>query len=82
MNLKILIFSCIFFEHGYISLIMALIFLKICMFIAEIFIEGSVSHNFDLGLSFYFMLCRRRHFEKKYKKAQQITKVTCFFIIK
>ena len=31
-----------------------------------------MSQNFDLGLSFYFMLCRRRHFEKKYKKSQKL----------
>ena len=47
-----------------ISLILALICLKMCMFIAEICIEGVVSQNFDLGLSFYFMLCRKRDFEK------------------
>ena len=44
------------------------------MCIAEIFMEGSVSQNFDLGLSFCFILCRRRHFEKE---LQIITKVTC-----
>ena len=42
------------------------------MFIAEICMEGSVSQNFDLGFSFYFMRCRRRHFEKKYKKSQRL----------
>ena len=41
-----------------ISLIMALICLRICVFIAEICMEGSVSQNVDSGLSFYFMLCR------------------------
>ena len=71
MNLIILIFHVYFFNMD-ISLIIALICLKICMFIAEISMEGSVSQNFDLRLSFYFKLCRRRHFEKKYQK---ITKV-------
>ena len=66
-------FSWIFFMD--ISLIIAPICLKICMFIAEICMEGRVSKNVDLGLSFCFMLCRRRNFEKKYKK---ITKVTPF----
>ena len=54
--------------------ITALICLKNVMCIAEIFMEGSVSQNFDLGLSFCFILCRRRHFEKE---MQIITKVTC-----
>ena len=67
MNLKILIFHVYFFNVD-ISLIIALICLKECMYIADIGMEGSMSQNFDLGLSFYFMLCRRRHFEKKYKK--------------
>ena len=40
-----------------ISLIMALISLKICMCIAEIYMEGTVSQNFDLGLSFCFVQC-------------------------
>ena len=45
------------------------------MCIAEIDIEGSMSQDFDLGLTFCFMQCRRRHFEKK---VQKITKVTLF----
>ena len=55
-----------------ISLIIALICLKSCMCIAEICMEGRVSQIFDLGLSFCFMLYRRRHFEKKYKKSQKL----------
>ena len=51
-----------------ISLTIAPISLKICMCIAEIYMEGSVSQNFDLGLSFCFMQCTRRHFEKMDKK--------------
>ena len=74
MNLKTLIFHVYFFNMD-ISLIIAPIRLKICMFIAEICMKGSVSQNFDLGLSFCFMLCRRRNFEKKYQK---ITKFTRF----
>ena len=42
------------------------------MCIAEICMEGRVSQIFDLGLSFCFMLCNRRHFEKKYKKSQKL----------
>ena len=52
MNLKILIFHVYFFNMVMdISLIIALICLKICMFIAEMCMEGSVSQNFDLGLT-------------------------------
>ena len=71
MNLKTLIFHVYFFNMD-ISLIIAPICLKICMCTAEICMEGSVSQNFDLGLSFCFMLCRKRHFEKKYKKSQKL----------
>ena len=74
MNMKIHIFH-VYFLNRDISLIIAPISLRICMCIAEIYMEGSVSQNFDLGLSFCFMQCRRRHFEKK---VQKITKVTRF----
>ena len=50
-----------------ISLSIALICLKICMCISEICMEGSVSRNFDLGLSFCFMLCRRWNLGKNTK---------------
>ena len=70
MNMKTNIFH-VYFLNMDISLIIAPISLKICMCIAEIDMEGSVSQNFDLGLSFCFMQCRRRHFEKKYKKSQK-----------
>ena len=42
------------------------------MCIADICTEGSVSQIFDLGLSFCIMVCRRRHFEKKYQKSQKL----------
>ena len=71
MNLKILIFHVYFLSIG-ISLIIVLICLKTCMCIADMCIEGGVSQNFDLGLSFCFMLCRRRNFEEKYKKSQNL----------
>ena len=67
-------FSYIFLNMD-ISLVIALICLKTWMCIPDICMEGSVSQIFDLGLSFCFMVCRRRHFEKKYKS---ITKVTRF----
>ena len=44
------------------------------MCIAEICIAGSMSQNFDLGLSFCFMLCRRRNFEKKIQKNTKVTR--------
>ena len=37
------------------------------MCIAEIYREGRVSQNVDLGLSFCFMQLRRRHLKKKKK---------------
>ena len=54
MNLKILIFHVYIFFMD-ISLIIALICLKTGMCIAEICMEGRVSQNVDLGLSFCFM---------------------------
>ena len=66
MNLKILIFH-VYFLNMDISLIIALICLKTCMCIAEIYTEGRVSQNFDIGLSFCLMLCRKSNFERKYK---------------
>ena len=67
----------IYFFNMDISLIIALTCSKTCMCILEICMEGSISQNFDLGLSFCFMLCGRRHFEKK---VQKITKVTRFLL--
>ena len=55
-----------------ISLIKAAFCLKICICIVEICMEGSVSQNLDLGLSFCFIVCRRKNFEKKYKKSQKL----------
>ena len=71
MNLKKHIFHVYFFNMD-ISLIIAPISLKICMCIAETYMEGRVSQIFDLGLSFCFMQCRRRHFEKKSQKSQKL----------
>ena len=53
MNLKIHIFH-VYFLNMDISLIIALTSLKMCICIAEICMEGSVTQNFDLGLSFLF----------------------------
>ena len=71
MNLKILIFH-VYFLNMDISLIIALICLKTSMCIAEICMEGSMSQNFILGLSFCFMPYRKRNFERKYKKSQKL----------
>ena len=51
-----------FFIHSFnmdISLIMALIFLKTCMYMLLKCIWKEASQNFDIGFSFCFMLCRR-----------------------
>ena len=56
--------SHVYFFNTDISLIITVICLKICMFIAEICMEGKVSQNFDLVLGFWFMLCRKRHLKK------------------
>ena len=53
MNLKTHIFHVYFFNMD-ISLIIALTSLRMCMCITEICMEGGVSQNFDLGLSFLF----------------------------
>ena len=47
---------------------MALIFLRICIHGTKVCLEGRMSQNFDIGLSFCFMLCRRWNFEKKMAK--------------
>ena len=55
-----------------ISLNIVLTSLIICICIAEIYMEGSVSQNFDLGLSFCFMLCRRWNLEKNTKNLPKL----------
>ena len=75
VSLKIFIFH-IHFLNMDISLIKALSCLKICMYIAEICLEGRVSQYFEIGLRFCLMVCGRRNFERK---TQKITKVTRFW---
>ena len=77
MNLKTHIFHVYLFNMD-ISLIIVSISLKICMCIAETYMEGNLSQNFDLWLSCCFMQCRRRHFEKNTKSHKSYP----FFIIK
>ena len=74
---KIIIFYSYFFNMD-ISLIMTLIFLKTCIHVAEVYLEGSVSQNFDKGFSFCFMLCRRLNLKKMTKNIKCLP----FFVIK
>ena len=55
-----------------ISLIMKITGMKIAIHVAETRLEGRVSQNFDLGLRFCFISCRRLYLKKK----KYITKVT------
>ena len=56
-----------YFFNMDISLIKALSCLEICMYIAKICLEGRVSQNFDKGLRFCLMVCRRWNFCHKIK---------------
>ena len=62
----------IYFLNMDFSLIIALTCMKICIHNAEICFEGSVSQNFDTGLSFCFMVCITWNFEKICKKSQKL----------
>ena len=62
----------IYFLNMDFSLIMALTCMKMCIPNAEVSFEGSVSRNFEIGLSFCFMVCRIRNFENKCKKSQKL----------
>ena len=55
-----------------ISLIIALICLKIWMYIPYMYMEEILSQIFDIGFSFCFILCRRWKLEKKYKQSQKL----------
>ena len=35
------------------------------------YMEGSVSQNYDIGLSFCFIVCRRWKLGRKYKKSKK-----------
>ena len=61
-----------------ISLTIALFSLEMCKHVTKVRMEGRVSQNFDLGLSFCFMLCRRWNYEENGKKYQKFP----FFVIK
>ena len=52
-----------------ISLIVPLKFLNVDIHVGETLMKGSMSQNFDLDLSFCFIVCRKWHFAKKMKKS-------------
>ena len=52
----------IYFLNMDISLIMKITGMKIAIHVAEIRWEGRVSQNFDIGLSFCLILCRKLNF--------------------
>ena len=54
-----------------ISLIMNITGMKIAIHVAETRLEGRVSQNFDIGLSFCFILCSRLNLKKKNHKSYQ-----------
>ena len=62
-----------FFYNMDISLIIALMYLKICMYNAEICFEGILSQNVDKGLSFGFMMYRIKELERNDKKWQRLS---------
>ena len=51
-------FSHIFFQHGYLTYYSTYL-------LDNLYLEGRVSQNFDIGLSFCFIVCRRLKLEKK-----------------
>ena len=55
-----------------ISLVIKLIIMKIAKHVPEIHWERSMSQNFDIGLSFCLILCRRVDFQKDYNKIQKL----------
>ena len=73
---KTLIFHIYFFNMD-ISLNKRLTCLKTAIHVHETHLEGSVSQNFDIGLSLNLTASRSGEFEKKYKT---FTKVTHFLL--
>ena len=43
-------------------------------FIPEMYLEGRISQNFDIGISFSFIVCRILNLEQKYKKIKKVTR--------
>ena len=71
LNCKIPLFDVYFFNMD-ISRIMALRCLKTSIHVPGVCLEGSMSQNFNIRLSFYFMVCRKRQFTKITKKSQKL----------
>ena len=46
--------------------------LEFSVHVNKTYIEGSVSQNFDIDPSFYFIVYRRWHFAKNWKKSQKL----------
>ena len=65
-------FFHIHFLNMDISLVIKVTIIKIAIHVAEIHCEGRMSQNFDIGPSFYIILCRRVDFQKSYKKIQKL----------
>ena len=60
-------------SHIYIFLTwIAPIYLKTSIHIAGTCFERNMSRNFNIGLSFCFMVCRIRDFDKNHKKSQRL----------
>ena len=51
---------------------MALRCLDIFIHVTEVCLEGRISQNFDMRLSFCFMVCRKRKFAKITKQSQKL----------
>ena len=71
LNCKIPFFD-VYFLNMDISLIMALRCLKTSIHVTEVCLEGSMSQNFNIRLSFCFMVCRKRKFTKITKNSQKL----------
>ena len=76
-NMKIHVFDIYFFNMD-LSLIIALICLKICMYILKMYMEGIVSQIFDIAFSFCLIVCRRWKLEKNTNNHKSYP----FFVIK
>ena len=70
-NGKIHIFHKHFLNMN-ISFIMPFEILIFFVYVGKTYFEGSVSQNFDIGLSFCFIVCRRWNFAKNEKKSQKL----------
>ena len=63
----------IYFLNINISLIIICMRLKTYMLIVEMFLEGSLSQNIDLGLRFCFMVCGETEYKKDRKNSQKLS---------